>query len=1574
MLRKKTGTLMAVSLLLILLIVASHAGAQVGTYIQNGERYLADGSWAMAINEFKYALNYEPQNTTAWYGLGRAYEGLSGAKGAFDIKVEALTGGQDAGAYKLDKEASANLEEAIKALTNAASYYPVNLSAVAALGRSQYMAGRTQEAFYTLERGTVPYSLNNEALANMLYISLMAGDAQRLANFSQIAKNNTAAMSDQGVVHALAAAEFAAGNYKAAEALLTPLMYRFDLGYLPLKAMGDVLFAQGRPMEALNFYKYSANANPKAAGALTMTGDILSLTGDPTGASAAYKAALQANPSSYWAKIGLARSLMELNDGFGALNTVKEMLSKGAVDNLDMTYTFEAVLERALGQLQQAEVSLKTALAQNPSNQVATYYLNLVQSEMRARGIASLAYSGPAIPAFEGFVINGGASIANNRKVTLSVNTTASYVSFKNENSDYGTWSYKFGTSASYDWLLSEGDGKKSVRMRTREGLFSIAQEGPIKEILLDSTPPALLSREASYLSGNTFMMKVAAEEAMTGISSFWMSTDGTLWKPYRWLGGTFPFTFVVGAGKVVTAAIVDGAGNFASFQTDISQYIPGPTIANVEAQENGTGKVTVKWTTDRLSSSYVEYRLGQSANVVGNESLVKSHAVEVTGLIPGQAYQFKPISVDSYGLKTEGQPVTLTLSAPAKPPTISGIGISGVTANTATISWNTDVPSYGYVVYSVSGQQVSSQQVGPSTQNQVTLTGLMQMSTYQFQIIAWDQQGRQAYSDMRSFSTSSSDRKAPTVSNLRINGGAASANNRTVGLELYATDDSGYVTEMSFRDDYSSWGAWMPYNTYSSFVLSDREGLRTVYARVKDAAGNVSTEATARIELDRTAPRISWVGAQAGMDNAEITWDTDESSDSWVFFGTSAGSLAYSQGQGDAVMSHRVFITGLRPDTTYFYKVMSRDASGNASESSVASFRTQAPVPADTKAPTGSVTINDNTSYTRSRYIYLNLYATDDRSSQSEMQFRIGEGASSYSITWGAWQAFAPRVQYTLGYGDGQRNVWVMYRDAAGNVSQVYGASVILDTKAPIITNLGVSNVTTTSAVISFRTNEASFGSVEYGIATYSLSLASGESEVRSSSVSAAEPSSVIITPNPLPTRPGMTSFSINITGLKAGTTYYYRAVAMDIAGNTSATPVGSFTTPEPLPADTKAPTGSVTINDNTMYTRSRYIYLNLYASDDKSPQSAIQYRVGEGISAYSISWGNWAQFAGKVQYTLGYGDGQRSIWVMYRDAAGNVSQAYGASIILDTKGPIITNLASGNVTASSATITWNTNEASFGSVEFGTSISSLSSATGETGVRSSSISPAEPSSVVITPNPTGGRGGSTSFSLNVTGLRADTTYYYRAVAMDLAGNISASQTASFRTASAVVTPPVVTPPVVTPPVVTPPVTPPVVTPPVVTPPTTTPSQPTGVNLAGRSQGTKANTNGWSKANVATLAIDENASSFWMSKDTATSSTPQWIEVTFGKTVAFNTVVLKVSSAGAPKDLKVFAMVNNKWTEVYNYKTNKEGASKPGSASMETITMSFSRVQASAIRLYYYDMVYKDEAPVVYEVEVYNK
>lgn len=1581
MITKRTWTILVFAAMLVL-ILGLQAFAQVGTYLQNGERYLAEGNWTAAVNEFRFALNQEPQNTQAWYGLGRAYEGQSGAKAWFDSEVERLTGPTEGEPWATNKEASQLLDEAIKAFTNAQSYYPPNTQAIAGLARSLYTAGRRQEAFIALERTISPFQPNADALAHMLYLSMMSSDAQRLTYYISLAKAAPTLASDQYIIHALAAAEYKSGNYQAAEAALTPMMYRYDIGHLPFKAMGDILLALGRPLEAVNFYKYAATINPKSLGSLIMGADIASLTGDPAAAAAGYRSAILLAPKSFWARVGLARSLFEQGDISGAAGILKQLTDEGGGAYPDMAFTYKGVVERAQGQLQQAELSLKSALSLNSSNQVAQQYLGIVQSEMRARGVTSLVYTAPQLAPFDVFVINGGAQKTNNRKVTINVNIPSSYFSFKNEIGDYSGWGFKFGATASLEWLLSDGDGNKTVRIRTRDGLFSIAQEGITREIFLDATPPTIITREAKLAGTNLFVMNVKAEDALSGISYFWLSQDGQEWKPYRWIGGSFPFAFKAAESRVVTVAIVDGVGNQAPFQTNVSQYIPGPVISDVTAQETGTGKVTVRWSTDRLASSYVEYKLGQSSNVVGSETSTRTHSVDVSGLIAGQTYQFKPVSVDSYGVKTEGQAVILTLSQPVKPPTISGLSATGLSANTATVMWNTDVQSYGYVVYSAPGIQLTSQQVGPAFSHQMNLTGLQQLTTYQYQVVAWDAQGRQSYSEVKSFTTLSADRMPPTVSNLRVNGGAQYTNNRTVGLELFATDDSGYVAEMSFRDDASNWSAWAPYGSYSSFVLSDRDGLRTIYARVRDSVGNVSSEMTARITLDRTAPRISWVGAKTGLDNAEITWDTDEDSDSWVFFGTSSASLTFSQGQSDAVRSHRVFLTGLRADTTYFYKVMSRDQSGNSAESAVSSFRTQPAMPADTKAPTGSISINDNSMYTRSRYVYLNLYAQDDRSSQSEIQYRVGEGSTSYNISWGSWQAFAPRPQYMLEYGDGQRNVWVMYRDAAGNLSQIYGASIILDTKAPTISSVNAINVGTTGAVITFRTNEPCYASIEFGTATYSLSMQTGEPEAKSASITTAEPSSVIITPNPPQAKQGYTEFSIGLTGLKPSTTYYFRVVAMDMAGNTSASQIASFRTQDLAPSDVQAPTGSVTINDNTRYTKSRYIYLNLSAQDNVSPTSQIQYRIGEGLSSLSISWGGWNQFSSKVPYTLGIGDGQRNIWVVYKDAAGNMSQAYSASIILDTKAPVVTNLAAVNVTTNSATITWNTNEPAFGSVEFGTSTGSLSSLTGDSTVRSASISEVEPSSIVITPNPTAGRTGSTAFSLNLTNLKADTTYYFRAVAMDLAGNVGASQLASFRTAAIVapppvVTPPVVTPPVVTPPVVTPPVSPPVVTPPVVTPPVVTPpvtpAPGASVNLAGKSQGAKAEANGWTGANSASLAIDENASTMWMSENVADESTPQVLKVIFGKTVSFNSVVVKFGAIGAAKTMKVMALINNKWVEVYDYKSNRPAGSA-GAADIETVTMNFSRVQATQLQLFIYSPAVENQKTRIYEVEVYNK
>ena len=84
---------------------------------------------------------------------------------------------------------------------------------------------------------------------------------------------------------------------------------------------------------------------------------------------------------------------------------------------------------------------------------------------------------------------------------------------------------------------------------------------------------------------------------------------------------------------------------------------------------------------------------------------------------------------------------------------------------------------------------------------------------------------------------------------------------------------------------------------------------------------------------VDTTPPVITNVVAspQPGG-TAAISWTTNEASNSRVDYGTVPGSLDLSASDGGSVTSHNVTLTGLTAGTTYYYRVRSADAAGNAS------------------------------------------------------------------------------------------------------------------------------------------------------------------------------------------------------------------------------------------------------------------------------------------------------------------------------------------------------------------------------------------------------------------------------------------------------------------------------------------------------------------------------------------------------------------------------------------------------------------------------------------------------------------
>jgi hypothetical protein len=92
----------------------------------------------------------------------------------------------------------------------------------------------------------------------------------------------------------------------------------------------------------------------------------------------------------------------------------------------------------------------------------------------------------------------------------------------------------------------------------------------------------------------------------------------------------------------------------------------------------------------------------------------------------------------------------------------------------------------------------------------------------------------------------------------------------------------------------------------------------------------------------DRTAPSISDVSIVKTDTTATITWKTTEASWTWLLWGTTA-SYGQEVKTEAFVTSHSVALTGLTPNTTYYFQIKTKDAAGNTLYGNGLSFKTSA-------------------------------------------------------------------------------------------------------------------------------------------------------------------------------------------------------------------------------------------------------------------------------------------------------------------------------------------------------------------------------------------------------------------------------------------------------------------------------------------------------------------------------------------------------------------------------------------------------------------------------------------------------
>jgi len=195
----------------------------------------------------------------------------------------------------------------------------------------------------------------------------------------------------------------------------------------------------------------------------------------------------------------------------------------------------------------------------------------------------------------------------------------------------------------------------------------------------------------------------------------------------------------------------------------------------------------------------------------------------------------------------------------------------------------------------------------------------------------------------------------------------------------------------------------------------------------------------------------------------------------------------------------------------------------------------------------------------------------------------------------------------------------------------------------------------------------------------------------------------------------------------------------------------------------DSTAPSGSVSINSGDSYTDSYYVTLSLSATDD---EGVTGYYASTSSSSPSGSGYSWTSITSTTSYSgsksyfyLGSSQGTRTVYVWFKDTAGNVSNRNSDSITYDSSSP------SGSFTIN--------NESSY--TRYNTSISVTISATDSVGVTGYYVSTSSSSPSAYA---SGWTAVSSTTSYSITGNMIITSGYgYRYVYAwfkDAAGNVS--------------------------------------------------------------------------------------------------------------------------------------------------------------------------------------------------------
>lgn len=894
--------------------------------------------------------------------------------------------------------------------------------------------------------------------------------------------------------------------------------------------------------------------------------------------------------------------------------------------------------------------------------------------------------------------IDGGAAVTNSLQAILAVTASEECDMSLSDNGTIWTVWEKF--SPSKNWTLESGtQGTKSVFVRFRDAAGNVSQPA-VAHITYDSLPPDLaitLNSGAVWTNSESVTVGIVSQEAVT----VRLSNDGSNWSDWMIAGA---WVLSNGAGeKTVYAQGKDAAGNVSAVASDTIKFDNEPPVISLckisstsgytnsrsitvafSAQDTFNGISAMRFTNDGGWTPWGSYQTslivqlpagdGQKSMLVQVVDAAGNVATASDAVYLDQQPPTGAVVINGGAAYTNSPSVTLTISAQD-----AGIGMDKIRFSDDNVNW-------------------AAWEIITTTKSW-TLKGGSDGARAVFAQIR-DKLGN----TLSTSATISYDKTAPALSVL-INGGSASVNSANVTIGMSAQDSSP-VASMCFSGNAQSWTDWEPFAPTRSFELPVGDGNKSVFAKVRDAAGNESNIAADAIIVDVTSPSlINFTidnGAAYTLTRAvTLTISASDNMSGLDKIWISENQLASTKVNFSSVLSCN--LSAGDGEKTVF--VMVQDKAGNLSPAM------SKKIILDTEPPTGAVAIVGD--YINSLQVNLTYSAVDSGVGVSAARF------SNDGLLWSAWEAVTGQKAWTLAPGeDGTRTVYVQFKDVVGRISQPFSGTVMYDTVSPTLAISLAEFSNSTQIIVNASAGDASgiasVRSSEDGMhwsawqnfqLSFPFQMAAGDGtrkifaqvKDRAGNISQSASDTIVIDT----VAPALTKFTIaddaayalssevaldaeatdELSGIdrvefsedpftwKAGMTFLLStpdgikkvyARAIDKAGNISE--IKSYT----IILDTQPPTGSVSVN--AAFTNSLAVVLSVNASD--AGVGVFKMRFSNDGTAWSV----WESIQTEKQWTLpGGADGTRIVYAQFQDSVGHASQSFSASVQFDTTPPTI-------------------------------------------------------------------------------------------------------------------------------------------------------------------------------------------------------------------------------------------------------------------------------------------------------------